>query len=67
MGRRIAFAGCHAAFATTDEEDVTLVEGNVNLAVHGDKIAVVFREANEKYGISQEVKVGSLSPITAYS
>jgi hypothetical protein len=56
MGRRIAFAGCHAALATTNEEEVTLVEGNVNLAVHGDKIAVVSREANEK-----EVKVGSLS------
>lgn len=66
MGRRIAFAGCHAALATTDEEKVALVEGNVNLAVHGDKIAVVssWREANEKYGISQEVKVGSLSLLT---
>lgn len=50
----------YVTLATTDEGKVALVECIVNLAVRGDKIAVVLREAKE-YGISQEIKVGSLS------
>lgn len=58
MGSRIAFKGCHAALATIDERKVALVEGMVNMAIRGDKIAVV---SGEKETQEKEVMVGSLS------
>jgi hypothetical protein len=58
MGNRIAFIGCHATLTTMDEGRITLIEGTVNLVMHGDKIAVVSgaKETQEK-----ELAVGSLS------
>lgn len=57
-GNRIAFTGCLATLTTIDESGITLIEGTVNLVMHGDKIAVVSgaKETQEK-----EIAVGSLS------